>query len=169
MDLSDFHLVPQELKFWKDNVAYLNCKNLFVSSIPFIIPFSDASETSCASLLSIDGVISHRTWLQVERCRSSTWREMTAVHYSLISFLPFLKSKSVYWFSDNQAAVININYGSRKLELQSIALDIFSVCLNNNNSLFPHWIPRDMNETADFVSKLVNYDDWFVSHEFSKR
>ena len=68
----------------------------------------------------------------------------------------------------NQAAVNNINYGSRKLELQSIALDIFSVCLLNNISLFPHWIPRDMNETADFVSKLVDYDDWFVSHEFFK-
>ena len=26
MDLSDFHLVQQELKFWKDNVTYLNCK-----------------------------------------------------------------------------------------------------------------------------------------------
>ena len=25
-----------------------------------------------------------------------------------------------------------------------------------------------MNETADFVSKLVDYDDWFVSHEFFK-
>ena len=23
-----------------------------------------------------------------------------------------------------------------------------------------------MNETADFVSKLVDHDDWFVSHEF---
>ena len=93
---------------------------------------------------------------------------MTAVHYGLNSFLPFLKSKSVYWFSDNQAAVNNINYGSRKLELQSIALDILSVCLHNNISLFPHWISRDMNETADFVGKLVDYDDWFVSHEFFK-
>ena len=45
MDLSDFHLVQQESKFWKDNVTYLNCKKLFVSSIPSIIPFSDASET----------------------------------------------------------------------------------------------------------------------------
>ena len=25
-----------------------------------------------------------------------------------------------------------------------------------------------MNETADSVSKLVDYDDWFVSHEFFK-
>ena len=105
-----------------------DCKlqKLFVSSIPSIISFSGASETGCASLLSIDGVISHRTWLPVERCRSSTWREMTAVHYGLNSFLPFLKSKSVYWFSDNQDAVNNVNYCSRKLELQSIALDIFS-------------------------------------------
>ena len=28
MDLSDFHLVQQELKFWKDNVTYLNCSFL---------------------------------------------------------------------------------------------------------------------------------------------
>ena len=69
MDLSDFHSVQQKLKFWKDNVTYLNCKKLFVSSIPSIISFSDASETGCASLLSIDGVISHRIWLPVKRCR----------------------------------------------------------------------------------------------------
>ena len=93
MDLSDFHLVQQELKFWKDNVTYLNCKKLFVSSLPSIISFSNASETVCVSLLSKDGVISHRTWLPVECCRNSTWREMTAVHYGLNSFLPFLKSK----------------------------------------------------------------------------
>ena len=137
MDLSDFHLVQQELKFWEDNVTYLNCKKLFVSSIPSIISFSDASETGCASILSIDGVISHRAWLPAERCKSSTSREMTAVYYGLNSFLSILKSKSVYWFSHNQAAVNNINYGSRKLELQSIALDTFSVCLHNNISLFP--------------------------------
>ena len=166
MDLSDFHLVQQELKFSKDDVTYLNCKKLFVSSIPSIISFSDASETGCASILSIDRVISHRAWLPVERCKSSTWREMTAVYYGLNSFLPILKSKSVYWFSDNQAAVNNINYGSWKLQLQSIALDILSVGLHNNISLFAHWIPRDMDKTADSVSKLVDYDDWFVSHEF---
>ena len=28
MDLSDFHLVQQELKFWKENVTYLNCKKI---------------------------------------------------------------------------------------------------------------------------------------------
>ena len=81
---------------------------------------------------------------------------MTAVHYGLNSFLPFFKSKSVYWFSDNQVAVNNINYGSRKLELQSIALDTFSVCLHNNISLFPHWISRDMNETADFETAVFS-------------
>ena len=62
IELSDFYSVQQGIKVWKNNVTYryVNCKKLFVSSLPGIISFSDTSETGWASFSSVDGVISHR-------------------------------------------------------------------------------------------------------------
>ena len=47
---------------------------------------------------------------------------MTSVHYGLNSFLPLSKSKSVYWFSDNQAAgitltIVVVNWSFSQLHL----------------------------------------------------
>ena len=33
-------------------------------------------------------------------------------------------------------------------------------------SIDVQWIPRDSNTQADYVSKLCDFDDWCVSHEF---
>ena len=27
----------------------------------------------------------------------------------------------------------------------------------------PEWIPRKQNEIADYISRIVDYDDWFVN------
>jgi hypothetical protein len=53
-----------------------------------------------------------------------------------------------------------------KNSLQNIAFSIFELCLQRKISLDIVWIPRSMNEKADFVSKLVDYDDWSLSQEF---
>ena len=35
----------------------------------------------------------HRIWAEHEVFKSSTWREIKAIHFSLLSFLPFLRQK----------------------------------------------------------------------------
>ena len=75
-----------------------------------------------------------------------------------------LKNKTVLWFTDSQNCVKVINSGSFKKQ----AVDIFRFCAKNNISLDMQWIPRDQNETADIISKCVDYDDWGVSDEFFK-
>ena len=27
----------------------------------------------------------------------------------------------------------------------------------------PEWIPRELNEQADYLSRIVDYDDWFLN------
>ena len=105
-------------------------------------------------IVSCDDIISHKMWSSEERNMSSTWREMKAIYYSLLSFLPLLKGQNIHWFSDNQGTISVINYRSMKVHLQKLALDIFSLCLNNNISIYLEWIPRNLDEIADAISKL---------------
>ena len=91
---------------------------------------------------------------------------MKAIYYFLLSFLPLLKGKNIHWFSDNQGTISVINYGSMKVHLQKLALDIFSLCLNNNISIYLEWIPRNLNEIADAISKFIDYDDWRTTDGF---
>ena len=49
-----------------------------------------------------------------------------------------------------------------------MALDIFKLCLRNNVRLEVEWIPRSENEQADFVSRLIDTDDWSISEELFK-
>ena len=48
------------------------------------------------------------------------------------------------------------------LELQQLAQDIFRTCLNNHVLLEVDWILRTCNEQADFVSRLIDLDDWEI-------
>ena len=110
-------------------------------------------------------VCCHKNWSSDERLKSSTWRELTAVHLGLDSFKKFISCKSIYWFSDNQSAVHIIENGSEKLVLQAAAIDIFETCLRYDIFSIPRWIPRDNNQAADVISKLIDYDDWFVANQ----
>lgn len=48
-------------------------------------------------------------------------------------------------------------------ELQSCALGIFALCLDNSVVLEMEWIPRTQNEIADYLSKIVSCGDWGIS------
>ena len=43
---------------------------------------------------------------------------------------------------------------------QTLALNIFSVCLANQIRLEPEWLLREENLQADFISRIVDYNDW---------
>ena len=36
------------------------------------------------------------------------------------------------------------------------------MCMANQIRLEPEWIPRKENEQADFISKIIDYDDWML-------
>jgi len=49
-----------------------------------------------------------------------------------------------------------------KEHLHILALDIFQTAKDNNIDNNVEWITRTQNETADYLSKIVDYDDWTV-------
>ena len=52
---------------------------------------------------------------------------------------------------------------SRKLALQQEVLAIFVICVKSKIKLKSEWIPRVENQLADYLSRLVDYDDWMFN------
>ena len=78
----------------------------------------------------------------------------------LISYLIIM---CIRWFSDNQNVVRIIKIGSRQPQLQEIALRIFTLSVNSHIHLQPEWIPRELNEQADYLSRIIDLDDWMLN------
>ena len=97
-------------------------------------------------------------WEHWEREKSSTWRELSAIEFLLRSFTELLKSTHVKWFTDSQVAAKIVEVGSMKFELHVLAINIFTLCINQI-TLDIQWIPREENVQADYISKLVDPDD----------
>jgi hypothetical protein len=76
-----------ELFFWLNNLSLLSPLDLFISdcSTDFYI-FSDASETGAAGYIVNSPYICHKTWLDHEKVKSSTWREIKAIQLTLKTF-----------------------------------------------------------------------------------
>ena len=105
-------------------------------------------------------------WTAFESEKSSTWRELKAIDLALTSFKDNFTGKVIKWYTDNKNCVNIVTSGSMKPELQSIALSIFSTCIQKGISIDIQWIPRSENEKADFISKLIDFEDWGVTLEF---
>ena len=84
----------------------------------------------------------------------------------MYSFKDQLSGKSVKILTDSQNSVKIVNSGNTKKALQDIAVSIFVLCFQKQIFIDITWIPRSLNDKADFLSKLVDSDDWFVSFEF---
>lgn len=66
-------------------------------------------------------------------------------------------------YTDNQNAIRIVDAGSMKPNLQEISLTIFNFCIKHGISLEVEWVSRELNQTADYYSKLFDYNDWKVS------
>ena len=94
--------------------------------------------------------------------QSSTFCELKAIYYVLLSFVEHLKHKRVKIFTDNQSSARTVSVGSSKVHLQPVALNIFRFCLSHGIALEAQWIPGSLNERADLLSRFVDKDDWRV-------
>ena len=123
--------------------------------------YSDASDTGYGGYTVEHGMhVAQGHWLPDEAVQSSTWRELVAVGRVLEAVAHKLSYLRVCWFTDNQNVVRILQVGSAKSHIQVEALKVFKACIQYNIRLEPEWIPREKNELADYVSRIVDYDDW---------
>ena len=102
-------------------------------------------------------------WLADVTKESSTMRAILAVRKVLQSFAPKLAGLCVKWHTYNQNVARIIGVGSRMSGLQSEAKRIFEVSVHRGISIELEWAPRFSNEQADYLSRLVDFDDRSVS------
>ena len=67
------------------------------------------------------------------------------------------------WFTVSQTAARIIEVGSMKLDLHRLAIKIFQFCTEHTIHLEVQWILPTENERADYISRLVDFDDWQIT------
>ncbi|MES9879251.1 MAG: DNA N-6-adenine-methyltransferase [Sedimenticola sp.] len=178
-----------ELVFWKQNCRELNNEGMYFETYTACdtIMYSDASgegfggylalpdhpqlevniDALCESTL-VEGSEVMGTWTLSERGKSSTWRELESVRRIVSNHADLLAEKKVGVLSDNQNVCSILKVGSRKANLQDIAVDIRGICDFQNIAIVPKWVPRADNMVADRLSKTYDCDDWQIAeHVFS--
>ena len=159
-------LVRMELEFWASCLPKYNAQPLWHTPSAVRVVYSDASDTGYGGYTVEHGThVAQGMWSSEEAVQSSTWRELAAVSRLLDSMAAKLRNARVRWFSDNQNVVRILQVGSRKPNLQEQALRVFETCIIYQIRLEPEWVPRSENELADFISRIVDYDDWQVNPE----
>jgi len=155
-----------ELRFWYNNIDSKNGYHLKPQQTTSQILFTDASDKSYGGfvLQRLGKRICFGSFTSLESGTSSTARELLAIKYSLSSFCKFLIHQAVNIRTDNLSASRILEIGSSKPWLQSIAVDIFDICVKNDIKLKSTWIPREQNKEADFYSKMVDTDDWTIDN-----
>ena len=78
------------------------------------------AEVGIGFLLYCENTICHKMWEHRERNKNSTWRELSAIQFSLRSLTELLKSTHVKWLTDSQAAAKIVEVGSMKFELHML-------------------------------------------------
>ncbi|XP_068713014.1 uncharacterized protein [Montipora foliosa] len=128
------------------------------------VAFSGASDAAFGGFsASLDGTVASGMFTTDDLGQSSTFRELKAIYYVLLSFIEHLKRKRVKIFTDNQSATRIVSVGRSKVHLQSVALSIFRFCFSHDIALEAQWIPRSLNDRADLLSRFVDKDDWRVN------
>ena len=150
-----------ELLFWQRQIKVFNGQSIWPSPSAVRVVYSDASNTGYGGYcVEHGGHVAHGQWTEQEVQQNSTWCKLRAVRLVLESFAKKLCNQRLCWFSDNQNVVRIVLYGSRKATLQVEVLAIFTVCVSSCIRLEPEWILREENKKADFISRLVDHDDW---------
>ena len=98
--------------------------------------------------------------------QSSTWRALKSVSFALRCFAPILHNSSVKLYTDNKAEAFITDSGSNKPHLNAIAKEILCLSSAHGISLSVEWIPRTLNQKADYCSKIVDFDDWCASNAY---
>jgi len=153
--------------------AALNCVENFIRIQPRTVRQRVLSpKMKDASLFFLDSnhidnvFIAHRSLQPFEKTMDSNERELIAAVELISGCKNVLRNSKITLHFDNMNAASICKKGSPKPRLNCHALQIFDVCKEFNITLEPVWIPRDLNKVADFLSKVLDYEDYSVERWF---
>ena len=96
------------------------------------------------------------------RSQSSTWREAFACLQLLRTFGQRLAPGSrVVWYTDNQNLARSMTKGgSPVLVLHRLMVQVYEMVQQLRLDVAWEWIPRELNQWSDSLSKVFDKDDW---------
>ena len=156
-----------ELQFWQQNIHYVSgCKITGNHAVTKLV-FSQACKHSYGGyiLQKLGNEIAHGTFPQEEREKSSTYRGLAVVKYTLHSFSGLFSHQVVLWHSDNLNTARIIRNGRATDSPHALALEVFRFCLRHYIHIISQWVPREENELADSISKYCDTDNWVIDGE----
>ena len=157
----------KELEFWHTNFDHFHGQPIWCDSPRLLtLAWVDASDSGWGGFCLKSNAIIARgdwPWAELSKLKSSTLRELLAARYTLTSLSKHIKGQQVCLNTDNQNVVSILCKGSSKPNLHEQAVAIFNTCLRLKTRLFVQWIPRSLNVSADYLSRIIDHDDWQVS------
>lgn len=156
--------IRDELSFWLSNIDTINGRVMSPKSRTIGVVYSDATDSGFGGYFVQCGVdLACGVWSEDQMHSSSTFREILAVKFVLLSLVNQLSGTTVKRFTDNQNVPRIISSGSSKGHLQSKGLFIFNICCNYGILIEIEWIRRSQNDQADYLSRIYDEDDWCLS------
>ena len=164
-NIGNYNDTVDEILFWKFNLVKYNNKVINCYNIPLFHVHSDASNTGIACVFDVRGKrnICYRNLTDLEKTFSSTWCELEAIRFSLLSSIKQFENKCIFWYTDNFATKQIIKCGSNKTHIHSLALNIFNLTFNHNIHLEVFSVGREYNKEAYEISKTIDFDDWYTT------
>ena len=108
----------------------------------------------------------HEFFNPAERAESSTYRELLGAYRCLQSLVHLCRDRLVVLQVDAMNLLGIINKGSPKLPINELARNLFWFCLRHDIEVAVEWVPREENEEADEISKLLIPDDWMLNPRY---
>ncbi|CAC5360379.1 unnamed protein product [Mytilus coruscus] len=168
-------MVFDEVVFWKENIEFLNGKELLDKKICTSLVYTNASGTGFGGYI-VDCAKSEVkcSWKLEEQVNSSTWCKLESVYRMLMSKLTYMKGQKVLWRTYNQNVVHILYKGSVKSDLQRIAINIADICTREEIQLSRIKLGQTIEDdilaagvTSDNFSTLDNRMEHFLSHSRS--
>ena len=104
-NIGNYNDTVAKILFWKFNLVKYNNKVINCHNIPMFHVHSDASNAGIACVFDAKGNKNICYWslTDLEKTFSSTWRELEAIWFSLLSSVKQFENKFIFWYTDNFA------------------------------------------------------------------
>ncbi|KAK3703412.1 hypothetical protein QZH41_003907 [Actinostola sp. cb2023] len=141
--ISLYPALVEELRFWLGNLDNFNGYAIRPPPLASTVIFTDASDVAFGGFsASLDDTAVRGMWTSEDATQSSTYRELKAIYYVLLSYAVQLKSRRVVVKTDNQEL-----FGARSGIFQDPSLD----------ALAPELVQLQLSSKADAtISKYAS-------------
>ena len=160
-----------ELSFWKNNFVAGNSRDFVAEKRRCELVWGDAGEMGEGAHFDFgDGeTVVYNGYDEQQSQSSSTERELSSIQTLFMSVPHLLANKEIVYVTDSISCHIIMGKGSKKRNLHLLASACRGLARATNTKLHTAWVPREYNQKADDISKLVDFDDWFLSQEMFQK